>query len=255
MITCPICETENRETEEWCVECGWLLCQPALGEKEDESVPIEERLSFRVSLVLPERGSVPLRKARTIVGREFGDILIPEDFRMSRIHFALVAESGSLYVEDLRSSNGTLLNGVRIPAGRRYVLSDGDVITAGDSSLKVEFKGAPKEGDDSPGLYLVGEDGKKIRLRPGENTVGRLPLNTITIDNSLYVAREHAVLTLEKTPSGLFFLYLTDLGSSNGSFINHKAAPSHTRIRVNPGDELSFADVTFRVLEITPEED
>ncbi len=255
MIVCPVCNHENSESEDWCVECGWLLAQkpPDTTDVEDEDIGTE--IPFKAFVVLPERGRVALRKARTVVGREFGDILLAEDLNVSRIHLALVADRGGLYVEDLRSSNGTLLNGVKIPPGKRYLLSDGDVVTAGDSPLKIEFKGLAKEGEEAPGLYLVDEEKNKYRLRPGDNTVGRLPLNTVTVESSPYVAREHALLSIEQTPSGLLFLYLTDLGSSNGSFINQKPVPAHTRIRVHPGDEVTFADVTFRVVEITPEED
>jgi len=254
-INCPICKTQNSESEDWCTVCGWLLNQKAPGSSIHDEGNIDDELDFKAFLILPERGSVALRKTRTVIGREFGDIQIPDDLNISRIHLALVAESGGLYVEDLRSSNGTLLNGVKIPPGRRYLLSTDDVITAGDSALKIEFKGLGKEGEESPGLYLVDEDGNKSRLRQGDNTVGRLPLNTVTLEDKPYVAREHAVLSLELAPSGLNFLYLTDLGSSNGRYVNQKPVPGHTRIRVHPGDEITFSDVTFRVLEILKEEE
>jgi len=255
MNPCPICEHKNSASEEWCVECGWFLSQPAPGSSPLDELDIDQVLNFKAFLILPERGKIALRKARTVIGREFGDIHIQEDLNVSRIHFSLIADNNGLYLEDLRSSNGTLLNGVKIPPGRRYLLSDGDVVTAGDSAIKVEFKGIEKEGEEGAGLYLVDPEGVKLRLRQGDNTVGRLPLNTVTIEASPFVAREHGVLTLEKTPSGLFFLYLTDLGSSNGSFVNQKPVPSHTRIRINPNDEVTFADVTFRVIEIAEEED
>ncbi len=254
-LTCPICKVQNAESEDWCNECGWLLSQKAPGSSVQDEGNIDDELDFKAFLILPERGSVGLKKIRTVIGREFGDIQIPDDLNISRIQLALVAENGGLYVEDLRSSNGTLLNGVKIPPGRRYLLSTGDVITAGDSALKVEFKGLDKEGEESPGLYLVDEEGTKSRLRQGDNTVGRLPLNTVTLEDCPYVAREHAVLSLELAPSGLNFLYLTDLGSSNGSFVNQKPVPAHTRIRVHPGDEITFSDVTFRLIEIMKEED
>jgi pSer/pThr/pTyr-binding forkhead associated (FHA) protein len=254
MIVCPICNTENTDAETWCIECGWLLAQVPPGAAASDEVSIDRELNFRAFLHLPERGLVALKKTRTVVGREFGDILLSEDLNVSRIHFALVAEGGGLYVEDLRSSNGTLLNGVKIPPGRRYLLSNGDVITVGDSAIKLEFKGGREDALQGPGLYLQDSKGARIRLRPGDNTVGRLPLNTVTIEESPYVAREHAVLSMEQTPSGLFFLYLIDQGSSNGSFINQKPVPAHTRIRVHPNDEVTFADVTYRVIEITEEE-
>ena len=254
MITCPVCNTQNNDAEIWCVECGWLLMQRPPGANLADEIGIDKVLDFRVLVNLPERGTVTLKKARTVIGREFGDIILPEDLNVSRIHFVLVAEGGGLYLEDLRSSNGTLLNGVKIPPGRRYLLSSGDVITAGDSAIKVEFKGGREDATAGPGIYLQDSKGTRIRLRPGDNTVGRLPLNTITIEESPYVAREHAVLSMEQTPSGLFFLYLIDLGSSNGSFINQKPVPAHTRIRVQPNDEVTFADATYRVIEITQEE-
>ncbi|HEX9746356.1 MAG TPA: FHA domain-containing protein [bacterium] len=255
MITCPVCNAGNNEAEEWCVSCGWLMSQRAPGMEEESDTAIEDLIDFRAFLILPERGQVALRKARTVVGREFGDILLADDLNVSRIHFALVADGGGLYVEDLRSSNGTLLNGIKIPPGKRYLLASSDIISAGDSQIKIEFKGEKDTEEDSAGIFLIDDEGRKIRLRPGENTVGRLPLNSITIDSSPYVAREHAVLSLEKTPSNLMFLYLTDLGSSNSTYVNHKPVPAHTRIRINPSDEVTFADVTYKVLEIMPEED
>ena len=254
MIACPICSRDNSDSETWCTECGWLLMQKPPGSASPDIGDIDQELSFRAFLILPERGMVGLKKTRTVIGREFGDIVLSEDLNVSRIHLALVAEGGGLYVEDLRSSNGTLLNGVKIPPGHRYLLSNGDVVTAGDTALKVEFKGGSEEATEGPGIYLQDSKGARIRLRPGDNTVGRLPLNTVTIEESPYVAREHAVLSMEQTPSSLFFLYLIDLGSSNGSFINQKPVPAHTRIRVHPNDEVTFADVTYRVIEISGEE-
>lgn len=254
MNDCPICGFQNASPDEWCDSCGWLLAQPAPGFTESANVPVEDVLSFRPFIHLPDKGKVALRKSRTVIGREFGDILLAEDLNVSRIHLALVADSGGLYLEDLRSSNGTLLNGIKIPPGKRYLLKDGDVISAGDSQIKVEFKGT-KADDDQAGMFLVDENGEKFRLRPGENTVGRLPLNSITIETSPYVAREHAILSLELTPSNRYFLYLTDLGSSNNSFVNQKLIPAHTRIRIQPNDEVTFADVTFRVVQMEAEED
>jgi pSer/pThr/pTyr-binding forkhead associated (FHA) protein len=255
MIVCPICTKENTDAETWCVDCGWLLLQLPPGSMSSDDGDIDQELGFRAFIHLPERGMTALKKTRTVIGREFGDILLADDLNVSRVHLALVADGGGFYVEDLRSSNGTLLNGVKIPPGRRYLLSNGDVVTAGDSALKLEFKGGREESSEGPGLYLQDDKGGRIRLRPGDNTVGRLPLNTVTIESSPYVAREHAVLSMEETPSGLFFLYLIDLGSSNGSFLNQKPVPAHTRIRIHPNDEVTFSDVTYRVVEVIKEED
>lgn len=52
-----------------------------------------------------------------------------DDERLSKQHFAIEVTKMACYIEDLESTNGTFVNGVKI-ANRRMLL-DGDVITAG----------------------------------------------------------------------------------------------------------------------------
>ena len=56
-----------------------------------------------------------------------------EDHSVSRRHFKVVHESGSYYVEDLGSTNGTILNGKRAQRAR---LSDGDTILIGETHIQ-----------------------------------------------------------------------------------------------------------------------
>jgi len=58
------------------------------------------------------------------------------DFRMSREHFCIARENGQWELHDLKSSNGTLLNGT---LQREAVLQDGDTIVAGDTSFRVDI--------------------------------------------------------------------------------------------------------------------
>jgi pSer/pThr/pTyr-binding forkhead associated (FHA) protein len=91
------------------------------------------------------------------VGRtEWADLSVPKDGHMSGVHFALESDQNGCYVEDLGSSNGTLLNGR--PLAVRTALQNGDQITAGKTTFAVQIEGAPagdtilREGDspDSP---------------------------------------------------------------------------------------------------------
>lgn len=52
-----------------------------------------------------------------------------DDERLSKQHFVIEVTKMACYIEDLESTNGTFVNGAKIPS--RRILLDGDVITAG----------------------------------------------------------------------------------------------------------------------------
>lgn len=56
-----------------------------------------------------------------------------DDDRLSKQHFVIEVSKMGCYIEDLESTNGTFVNGIKI-TGRRMLL-DGDVITAGREKL------------------------------------------------------------------------------------------------------------------------
>lgn len=57
-----------------------------------------------------------------------------DDSSVSRRHARVVQEGGAWFLEDLGSSNGTLLNGVRVP---RLALRGGDLVTLGSVAFDV----------------------------------------------------------------------------------------------------------------------
>jgi hypothetical protein len=74
------------------------------------------------------------------VGRtDWADLAIRDDPRMSSRHFRLETEAAGCYVEDLGSSNGTCVNGVRIT--QRTALKDGDHVTAGETQFVIRIQG------------------------------------------------------------------------------------------------------------------
>lgn len=70
------------------------------------------------------------------LGRSVGCHLVLDDSLVSRRHAQLVVSSHRVTLADLRSSNGTFVNGERLLDGAR-VLSDGDLLTLGD--VVIEF--------------------------------------------------------------------------------------------------------------------
>jgi pSer/pThr/pTyr-binding forkhead associated (FHA) protein len=82
----------------------------------------------------PDKGVqfVPLDRDVTTVGRSRECEVMLEDLNVSRRHFQ-VRRSGNAYVlEDLKSKNGTHVNGAPV---QHWNLSDGDLISAGDTKL------------------------------------------------------------------------------------------------------------------------
>jgi pSer/pThr/pTyr-binding forkhead associated (FHA) protein len=79
------------------------------------------------------RERYPLAKARITVGRSReSDIFLPDQW-LSRHHAAIEERGDGYWVADLKSKNGTLLNGEPIREWRR--LRPGDVITLGEHTL------------------------------------------------------------------------------------------------------------------------
>lgn len=74
-----------------------------------------------------------LQRSVTRIGRNpDNDVVIANDKRVSKYHAEIRREDGSYVVVDLRSTNGTMVNGRRID---RHRLADGDVIRIGDSTI------------------------------------------------------------------------------------------------------------------------
>ncbi len=166
MNVCPYCMHENLEGVFYCEECGRLLHRqtattlrtrqfeplPSIpgSSTEEETVPI----SRDVSLVLLIRDSVePITfypGERTTIGRvdmrrsERPDVDLTTygglEKGVSRIHAAIERSGNLLTLIDLGSSNGTFLNGHRLPANEPYPLREGDEVLLGKMVIHIYFK-------------------------------------------------------------------------------------------------------------------
>lgn len=70
---------------------------------------------------------------RAVIGRHPGCDIVLDVAAVSRQHAAVMIEDGGAFIEDLRSRNGTLLNGVPLNAKRR--LEDGDEVSVCGQTL------------------------------------------------------------------------------------------------------------------------
>ena len=105
------------------------------GDAGAQHPPISGRAGARVTHLLVVDGPGTrheLGNGRNVIGRGTeADIRLP-DTGVSRKHVDVVLEGGVATVEDLGSTNGTLVNGRRVS---RQALADGDVIRIGHSVL------------------------------------------------------------------------------------------------------------------------
>lgn len=79
--------------------------------------------------------SIALKHGKLLIGRAEDCDVRPLGEEVSRRHCAVVAEGDGLTVEDLKSRNGTYVNGVRISA--KVTMADGDIVRVGPLELKV----------------------------------------------------------------------------------------------------------------------
>ena len=79
--------------------------------------------------------SITLKHGKLLIGRAEECGIRPLGEEVSRRHCAVVEDAGSVTVEDLKSRNGTYVNGVKISA--KVTVADGDIVRVGPLELKV----------------------------------------------------------------------------------------------------------------------
>jgi hypothetical protein len=94
-------------------------------------------MPIRVDLQIVERGSPRTVQLRTPfeLGRSREAEVFLRDPEVSRRHARFEGQNGVIYVEDLKSSNGTFLNGRRV--GEAIEVRQGDEIDVGTTRLVV----------------------------------------------------------------------------------------------------------------------
>jgi len=81
--------------------------------------------------------SIELPLGATIVGRDVGCLLRFNDPAVSRRHLRFIRRHDEVFVEDLRSSNGTLLNGRIVSAPLR--VENGDIVVVGSRQITMHI--------------------------------------------------------------------------------------------------------------------
>ncbi|MDQ3369976.1 MAG: GGDEF domain-containing protein [Myxococcota bacterium] len=106
--------------------------QTVIGVSPDNVGTLSKDRAYLIVIAGTQVGEMIPLKVATVIGRGVeADVRLLED-KMSRKHCRLVADRGVTYLEDLGSSNGTFVNGVRVTRQR---LNDGDKIQIGQTTI------------------------------------------------------------------------------------------------------------------------
>lgn len=102
--------------------------------------------------------AISMKRDKLLIGRAEECDLRPLSEEVSRRHCAIVKKEEALWAEDLRSRNGTFVNGLRISGPQQ--LADGDLVRVGSLELKISVAADPplETEEDISRLLLGGEE-------------------------------------------------------------------------------------------------
>ncbi len=100
-----------------------------------------------------------IRDVKTTIGREEGDIIIPEDV-VSHLHCEIEYRDNKFFIKDLNSTNHTYVNDKIITEAE---IKNGDIIKLGD--IEIEFKDLIKEKIRKEGTAVMDESLLKEHLK------------------------------------------------------------------------------------------
>jgi hypothetical protein len=96
----------------------------------------------------PEPGqSFTLDQERLTVGRDPSNDIVINDPQVSRQHARITQQPTATVIEDLGSTNGTFVNGMRLVGP--HVLANGDVIGLGDAVLLTYYRGERADSEET----------------------------------------------------------------------------------------------------------
>lgn len=253
IVVCPQCSHKNPMGNRFCASCGYNLS--AL-QAAPTTAPVRSAVSAAGGVVLTalradgsEAGQYALpNEPRVIVGRDTGSIFAGDSYLSPR-HASFTRADGALTVRDESSLNGVYL---RLKANVPCRLDFGSVFRIGQEIIRLEALETPPPSAD--GVVKLGSPSKgyvgRLCLVIGRDTTGNaFPIpqaglhcgrerGDVLFSEDGYVSGHHCHVA--PGPDGN--VYLTDVGSSNGTFVRLQAEHA-----LQPGDVLLMGQQLFRV--------
>lgn len=196
-----------------------------------------------------------------VLGRGEGSTHLLKDSSVSLNHAKIIMRQGKVYIRDLESTNGVFVNGEKISIIKSQVISPGDEIKIGIYSFSLEEYNQDKDIaktmlmpgiSEAPGFKLLhkGDSGKEMEFSVTNRpiSVGRGEGNMILLSDP-GVSMNHAKIMMRKNN-----VYVKDLESTNGVFVNGVIISAKRGQIVYPGDEIKIGTSLFALERYSEEE-
>jgi len=257
-VTCPQCGHPNPSNNRFCASCGYNLAA-LQGGMPVHSAPQPAPVAAggggaRVVLTAlradgSEAGSFPLPDAPTVtVGRDTGSIFAGDSYLSPR-HSTFVRKGSQISIRDEGSLNGVYL---KLQPNVPWPLQHTDVFRIGQEIVR--FEPLNGQGPSADGVERLGSPARgyigRLALVIGRDTTGNaFPVpeagvhlgrerGDVLFSEDGYVSGLHCRVAREHDGN----VYLTDVGSSNGTFIRLKQ-----EYPLSPGDVLLMGQQLFRI--------
>jgi pilus assembly protein CpaF len=216
------------------------------------------------SVIISEKGGAERREAfdrsEINVGRVQGnDLMLPKG-NVSKRHARLLYRDGRFIVTDLKSTNGTYVNGRKI--AQATIVREGDKIYIGDFVLRIESASSvsanmpaaalpPPPMHDDPGLDLAPPSGP---VPPGHSTSAQIPIQGLVgdprgsiPDGGPVALRGPATIGPQPyptmVPNGSVLPPSVEVPSSQPSSVEKLVRAPAPRIEPKPGETLNRQDI------------
>ena len=182
---------------------------------------------------------MPLGRPFTLLGSRNRAHLHLVSSTISRNHACIIATDNGLYIRDLASRSGVIVNGRRV---KEADLRDGDTLQIGSFKFKFGDPAGPVRFPLTPKAAAAVLDiggGAHTPLDSRTLLIGRRPTADIPVNNAS-ISNTHALLF---EVNGQRFI--RDLGSRTGTLVNGK--PVHHQL-LEFGDEIKIGEISCRFL-------
>jgi FHA domain len=250
-VVCPQCGHINAPSNLFCGSCGFRLGSSAPRAAPPPVAPIEPQPAGLTLTALradgSEAGTYQLTGGAGVIGRETGGIFAGDSYLSPRHASFRSAGAGKAAVKDEGSLNGVYK---RLARDVPTELRPNDVFRIGQEIVRfeplpilppapdgVERLGAPSKGYVGRIALVIGreETGNAFPIPESGVHLGR-ERGDILFPEDGYVSGLHCRLSWDGRK-----LFLTDLGSSNGTFLRVAEAD------LRPGDVLLMGQQLFRI--------
>jgi pSer/pThr/pTyr-binding forkhead associated (FHA) protein len=248
--------------------------------REVSEIPNGVQAQFEIP---SQKRTARLTLSRTVIGRKGADIKI-DDMKVSEEHAAIGYFDGIFFILDLKSKNGTYVNGKRV---REHVLRDGDEVKVGDTKMTFSASGKLLEeaterwsernvsisrilstmiDSKSGGKF---DDPTRIVIEGGQSHTAKAPMHQLFFEvidglekgqrfnflqKEILIGRGKGDLVLkdpdvskrhaEVVTYGPDQIFIRDLGSTNGTFIGDEKVD---RKQLKHGDIVTLGSTKLEV--------